>query len=278
MESATLLARDAEHGLALIQLPAGDLGGAIPLAPDPPARGKELVAFGPSPSRCLSTVVKTGSSFGSAGFLVDGYLGSATWGSPLLNERGELVGCHFSSLPNVPGAGVHLAADSAAIYRLQRGYNGGDIYAAEALQQEACKRLASLATEARDEAGIQKGRVLPNLGISQLYLGMSTSEAAEWVSSPTRGSGPFGTENWSCDAPPVELVFANDSLVAISTQYTGFSTLTGLSMGAPVDHSVLSRTFDSYLLVDGVMAILPGLDIMLDRDGKVRQFVVKPDL
>ena len=278
MARASLLARDAEYGIALIEIDGGAELEPVPLAPDPPARGKELVAFGPSPSRSLSTVVKSGSSFGTAGFLLEGYLGSATWGTPLLNERGELVGCHFGSLPNFPGAGIHLAADSAAIYRLLRGYDSSNGSANQAVQEEAAKRLASLAFENRDEAGTKKGRVLPDQGISQLFLGMSTDEAAGCVSSPSRDSGPFGMENWRSEAPPVELVFANGYLCAISTEYTGFSTPTGLSMGAPVDTSLLSRTFDSYLYVDGVLAIVPGLDIMLASDGKVRQFVVKPEL
>jgi hypothetical protein len=272
-----LLVRDAEYGIALIQLPPGNYGPSIPLAPNPPARGEELLAFGPSPSRCLSTVVKAGVGFGQAGFLVEGYLGSSTWGSPLLNDRGELAGCNFSSLPDFPGSGVHLAADSAAIYRLLRGYDSQDASRYESTLSEAYARLTSLAGETRDEDGTKKGRILAKVGVSQFFIGMSTEEAGQWVSSPNRSSGKPGVENWRSQAPPLELVFVNDRLVAVATDFTGFSTLTGLSMGARVDRQTLSRSFERFLLVDG-LALTPGLDILLDRDGKARQFVVRPEL
>ena len=272
----SLIARDAEYGIALIQLPAGSYA-TIPLAPDPPARGEELLAFGPSASRCLPTTVRTGASFGQAGFLVEGFLGSATWGSPLLNARGELVGCNFSSLPDFPGSGVHLAADSAAIYRLLRGYQNGSPSAYDNTLREALGRLTSLASESKDEDGTKRGRVLAKVGVSQFYIGMSREEANQWVSSPQRSSGRAGMENWRSPAPPLELVFVNDTLVAVSTDYTGFSTETGLSVGAPIDASLLRRSFERFLLVDG-QAMIPGLDIMLDREGKARQFVVRPEL
>lgn len=273
----TVLARDAEYGIALVQLPRGNYGPTIPLAPGPPARGEELLAFGPSSSRCLSTTVRAGVGFAQAGFLVEGFLGSSTWGSPLLNERGELVGCNFSSLPDFPGSGVHLAADSAAIYRLLRGYDNGDPSAYDGTLREALNRVTSLASETRDEDGTKRGRIMARVGVSQFYIGMSTSEASQWVSSPARSSGHAGMENWRSQAPPLELVFVNDTLVAVATDYTGFSTMTGLSMGAPIDSSTLRRSFDRFLLVDG-LALMPGLDIMLDREGKARQFVVRPEL
>lgn len=274
---AQLLGRDAEYGIALLALPPGNYGPSIPLAPMPPARGEELLAFGPSPSRCLSTVVRAGVGFSHAGFLVEGYLGSGTWGTPLLNTRGELVGCNFSSLPDFPGSGVHLAADSAAIYRLLRGYQNPDPGAYDGTLTEAYSRLTSLAGETRDEDGTKRGRILARVGVSQFFIGMSRDEAGKWVSSPQRSSARDGVENWRSQAPPVELVFVNDRLVAVATDFTGFSTLTGLSMGARVDRQTLSRSFDRFLLVDG-LALTPGLDIMLDREGKASQFVVRPEL
>lgn len=273
----TVLAQDAEYGIALIQLPEGNYGPTIPLAPGPPARGEELLAFGPSPSRCLPTTVRAGVGFGQAGYLVEGSLGSATWGSPLLNDRGELVGCNFSSLPDFPGSGVHLAADSAAIYRLLRGYDNRNGSAYDNTLREALGRVTSLASEGKDEDGTKRGRIMAKVGVSQFYIGMSADEASQWVSSPSRSSGRAGMENWRSQAPPLELVFVNDTLVAVATDYTGFSTMTGLSMGAPIDSSTLRRSFDRFLLVDG-LALMPGLDILLDREGKARQFVVRPEL
>lgn len=277
MVKAQLLNRDSEYGIALLQLAPGNYGETFPLAPTPPVRGEELVAFGPSSSRCLSTVVRAGVGFSQAGFLVEGFLGSSTWGTPLFNSRGELVGCNFSSLPDFPGSGVHLAADSAAIYRLLRGYNNSDAGAYDQTLQQAFSRVNSLAGESRDEDGAKRGRIMARIGVSQFFLGMSREEASQWVSSPRRSSGRDGVEIWLSQAPPMELVFVHDRLVAVATDFTGFSTVTGLSMGARIDHQTLSRTFDRFLLVDG-LALTPGLDILLDREGKARQFVVRPEL
>lgn len=274
---AEVLQRDPEYGMALIQLPPGSYSDTAPLAPGPPTRGEELLAFAPSSSRCLPTTVRAGIGFGQAGFLVEGNLGANTWGTPLFNDRGELVGCNFASLPSFPGSGVHLAADSSAIYRLLRGYDSSNSSSYSSTVGEAYSRLTSLAGESKDKDGVRKGRILAKVGVSQFFIGMSTEEARKWVSSPVRRSVASGVENWTSPAPPLELVFVNDRLVAVATDFTGFSTMTGLSMGARIDSSLLKRSFERYLLVDG-LALTPGLDILLDRDGKARQFVVRPEL
>ena len=106
---------------------------------------------------------------------------------------------------------------------------------------------------------------------------MSPQEAGKWINTPHRRSVAPGVENWVSTAPPMELVFVNGRLVAVATDFSGFSTVTGLSMGARVDRSILNRNFEKFFLVDG-LALTPGLDILLDREGKARQFVVRPEL
>lgn len=277
LEQAQVVARDPEYGLAVIALPVGRYGNGVPLAPNPPVRGEELLAFTPTSTTSVPTIVRAGMAFGSAGFLLEGVLGSHTWGTPLFNDRGELVGCQFSSLPHFPGSGVHLAADSSALYRVTRGYNSQNHAAFDQTRQEAYSRLTSLAGESKDENGVKKGRILAKIGVSQFFIGMSPTEAKRWITNPTRRTVATGVENWSNAAPPMELVFVNDRLVAVATDFTGFSTVTGLSMGARVDRSTLSRNFERFLLVDG-LALTPGLDILLDREGKAKQFVVRPEL
>ena len=134
-----------------------------------------------------------------------------------------------------------------------------------------------MAGETQDEEGTQKGRILAKIGVSQFFIGMSTQQASKWINTPQRRSVAPGVENWISTAPPMELVFVHDRLVAVATDFTGFSTETGLSMGARIDRATLSRSFDRFFLVDG-LALTPGLDILLDRQGKARQFVVRPEL
>ena len=277
LERAEVRYRDPEYGIAVISLPPGRYGSGVPLAPVPPVRGEELLAFAPSATRCLPVHVRAGASFGSAGFLVEGCLSPQTWGSPLFNDRGELIGCQFASLPDFPGSGVHLAADSAAIYRVTRGYSSSDTTAYDRTRNEAYARLTSLAGENSGEAGAKRGRILAKIGVSQFFIGMSPQEASRWINTPNRRTIAPGVENWVSPAPPMELVFVNERLVAVSTDFSGFSTETGLSMGARVDRGTLMRNFEKFFLVDG-LALTPGLDILLDREGKARQFVVRPEL
>lgn len=143
--------------------------------------------------------------------------------------------------------------------------------------REASARLTSLAGESSNKDGTKKGRILAKVGVSQFFIGMSTSQAGGWVSSPSKSTHQFGLEIWRSPAPPLELAFINDRLVAVSTDFSGFSTVTGLSMGARIDSSTLRRSFETFTLVDG-LALTPGLDILLDTQGKARQFVVRPEL
>ncbi len=273
---AEVVARDPEYGLALIRLPSGQYP-ALPLAPGPPARGERLVAFGPTTNASVSTQVRAGLGFAAAGFMVEGHLGTGTWGTPLLNDRGELVGVQISSLPNFPGSGIHLAADSSVIYRMSRGYDSGNRAAFDQTQRAVYARLTSLAIASRGQDRQKKGRVIANVGVSQFYLGMDKQEASRWVPSAKKFTTSPGVENWKNSAPPLELVFVNEYLVAVATDYSGFSTETGISMGARIDSRYLSRYFDNFLLLDG-LALVPGLDIVINSDGKARQFVVRPAL
>ena len=271
-----VIARDPEYGLALIRLPSGSYP-AIPLAPGPPARGERLIAFGPTASGSVSTQVRAGLGFAAAGFMVEGHLGTGTWGTPLLNDRGELVGVQIGSLPNFPGSGIHLAADSAVIYRMRRGYDSSNVSAFNQTQRALYARLTSLALESKGQDLQKKGRVIANVGVSQFFLGMNKQEAARWVPSAEKFTVSPGVENWKNSAPPLELVFVNEHLVAVATDFSGFSTETGISMGARIDSRSLSRYFDNFLLLDG-LALVPGLDIVIDSEGKARQFVVRPAL
>lgn len=266
---ARLLARDAEFGCAIIQVTGGSFPD-IPLAPAPPGRGEELLAFTSSRRNIDSIWCDAGSSFGKAGFFVEGYLGRRSIGSPLFNNRGELAGMHFASLNGVPGSGIHLACDSAAIYRLVRGYGGGRGYSST--ESDALDQLVSLVRRGTGEA--KRGRVVAGVGISDFKLGMTTDEASRWLSSPEVSRPGPGRETWRSPAPPVELLFVNDRLVAASTQFTGFSTPQGMTVGAQVDEPVLGRQFDRYKLYPH-LAITPGLDIMLGG-GRVTGLAVRP--
>lgn len=268
--NANLLARDPEYGVALIQIEGGFFRD-LPLAPSPPARGETLLAFGPGSGGALSAWCDAGPSFGGAGFLMEGYLGRNTWGSPIFNDRGELTGVHFSSLAGIPGSGVHLACDSAAIYRLLRGYQGGGSY--NSTETQALRALAGVA-QAQGET--RRSRVVAGTGISEFGIGMSRDEISRWVSSPRKSYPGAGRELWVSEAPPVELLFIDDRLVAGYTSFTGFSTPGGLSVGLPVDNSVLSRQFDHYKLYSP-LAVTPGLDLILGG-GRITGFVVRPNM
>ncbi|MFA5508177.1 MAG: serine protease [Vulcanimicrobiota bacterium] len=270
---ATLLGQDGELGLALIQV-EGVSFPTVPLAPAPPARGERLLAFVSGKSNAEQVTCRAGVTFGKAGFFLSGGLPLKSSGAPLLNDRGELVGCHVQSLPNTPGSGIHLASDTAAIHRLMRGYQGSG--SVGSVLSEAVSELGSILQSIEHQGETRRGRVLPGVGLSDFHLGISPSTAERWLSTPNKQTPVAGVEIWSSPAPPVTLYFVQGRLALVATSATGFATPDGLAPGVSVDSSKIVSQYPD-LDFAGSSAITPGLDITVSR-GKILEFVVKPEL
>jgi hypothetical protein len=195
-------------------------------------------------------------------------------GAPLFNDRGELVGCHVHSLPQTPGSGIHLAADTAAVYRLIRGYQGSG--SVNSLEREAASALESFLSRTRNVGETKRGRVLPGVGLSDFHLGMEPTETQKWLSAPEKHRLSSGIELWEIPAPPVTLYFVNQRLALIATRATGFATPDGLAPGVSVEPGQLTSEYTD-VDFDGASAITSGLDVMVSS-GKIREFVVKPEI
>lgn len=274
LEKATLVGEDPQFGIALIRVDGANFR-EIPLAPAPPSRGERIVSFLSQGKGTGAVDCRAGIGFGNAGFMVTGGLSSnKPTGAPLFNDRGELVGCHVHSLPQAPGSGIHLAADTAAIYRLVRGYQGSG--AVNGLEREAASALESFLSRTKDVGETKRGRVLPGVGLSDFHLGMEPSETQKWLSAPEKHRVSSGIELWEIPAPPVTLYFVNQRLALIATRATGFATPDGLAPGVSVEPGQLTS---EYTDVDfaGASAITSGLDVMVSS-GKIREFVVKPEI
>lgn len=273
LQNARLLATDREFGLALIQLSGGGPFQTLPLAPVPPSTGEQVLGFALSGRSARGQTLRAGMPFGRAGFFLDGRIDRHCFGTALFNNRGELTGCYVSALPGAPGSGIHLAVDISTIYRLMRGYRGGDDDFS-VTEDDAVRTLRTsvLGSGSADQA--RRGRIIPGVGLSDFYLGMTQEEARKWASPPqvTRFGGGFTL--WSCPAPPVSLYFAGDTLLAVSTTNNGFSTLEGLAVGADVDAGDL-RKLPAALVSDDLVSI-PGMEILMDASRKIDMFVVKP--
>lgn len=271
LRKAELLATDEEFGIAYIKVQGGKFSN-LPLAPVPPTAGESLQGFVTRGRNAVGQDLIAGSAFGRAGFFVDGALGLKGTGSALFNERAELVGLQVSSLPGAPGAGIQLAVDSSALYRLVRGYDGSTS-GFEQTEGDALTALFSLLGDNGAEQ-IRRGRILPGKGVSIFYLGMEESEAKRWASAPEISSPAPGYSRWDCPAPPVSLYFARGRLLSVATDNTGFSTKDGLAVGARIDYSDFR---DAQAVTSADKVILGGLEVHVGRDGKVSMFVVKPE-
>jgi hypothetical protein len=273
LRSATVLGRDPQLGLALIQIDGKSFHN-IPLAPSPPSRGERLLAFGSRGKGTTTIDCRSGMTFGRAGFFVAGGLGARTLGAPLFNDRGELVGCHVHSLPEAPGSGIHLVSDSAAIYRLVRGYQGGGSIGT--VQSEAVSALGDFLAGREHDGETKRGRVLPGIGLSDFHLGMSPDTTEQWLSTPRKRKVSSGLELWTSPAPPVTLYFVDQRLALVASGHTGFATPDGLAPGVSVEIGQLTSEYPEIEFARG-NAVTPGLDVMISR-GKIDEFVVRPEI
>lgn len=275
LRQAKVLGRDAEMGVALIQL-EGDGFRDIPLSPVPPAVGERVLTFRSHGRSASPRDCRVGPTFGAAAYFLDGDLGRGVTGAPILNDRGELAGYYVHSLPGAPGGGIHLVADTAVLYRLMRGYQGGGGYLG-GLESEARSHLSSSLQALAGQTEVRRGRVLAGLSLSDLHLGMTQSEAGKWLSSPEKFVLGNGFELWRSPAPPVSVYFVDGRAAMIATEHNGFATPQGLSPGAQADIGKLSAHYPGLELYPQ-RASAPGLDILLEHGKRVAGFVVKPDL
>ncbi len=272
--TGTLVHSDPEYGLALFELPGRGYE-ALPLAPAPPRLGERLFSFAPHQRDIFPILGSAGGKFKSAGFFFDGPQSLGSLGMPIVNLRGEMVGFHFASLPGVPGSGFHLAADSAAVARILRGYSGESSGATlSSTVEQGVEELAALSSRGARSDFVRRGRVVPSVGVSDLYLGMSTNEARAWLSGIETRSLGRDLELWTSPAPPLRLVFAKGTLVLIESEHSGYSTPTGLSVGALADAASLRRHFEDSIQMPRVV-LSDGLEIWLDDQQRVRGFLVR---
>lgn len=275
LREGRVVAVDSAHSLALIQIKGASFE-PVTLAPAPPSPGEELVVYTSEGRSFRSYEARAGDPFGRASYFVEGLFGSDTVGAPLLNDRGELIGCYVDSLPGAPGNGFHLVADSAVLYRLVRGYKGNSDSSA-ALQDEAARQLAGKLAQIRESGEAKRGRLIPGVGLSDFHLGMNSAEVSQWVSSPETRSFSPSVERWDSPAPPVSLYFVNDRLALAATDHTGFATPTGLAPGGEANVRQLTRDYPELDLFPGLISV-PGLDITVSRDNKVIQLISRPNM
>ena len=119
--------------------------------------------------------------------------------------------------------------------------------------------------------------MLPGVGLSDFHLGMTTKDVKKWASDPDVKSYSNGIERWDCPAPPVSLYFVGDRLAIAATDHNGFSTTTGLAVGAEARYRELLKKTPSLEQGNGLFTA-SGLEIFLDSSSRVSELVVKPEL
>lgn len=272
---ARVIARDEDYRLVLLQLQDSVEAVTIPLAPSPPAKGEQLLSYHSRTANIETIAVRAGPSFTQGGFFSEGSFSESSLGAALLNDRGELAGCRFESIEGIPGSGIQLAADSSVVFRLLRGYNSAAPGLGDLVGQ-AVQELASIAKREPKGKDSKRNRILAGVGISQFYIGMTRQEAGQWIKNPLKEHSSAGIEKWTSQAPRVELSFASDYLVAVATDFSGYSTEDGLSLSSAIDGKILERAYGDDFIINPTLALVPGLDIILSDEQKADLFLVKP--
>ncbi|MGE0488351.1 MAG: serine protease [Vulcanimicrobiota bacterium] len=279
--TATLVSRDPTLDLALIQLPPGSYR-AVPLAPEAPNRGERLAYHDANDSNSYHAL--SAQAMGPAGpgfFHFRGVTRDGDAGSPLLNERGELVGIVLGRMGGFPGHCYSLAANSAGIYRMLRRANPDSGSNEDPVSTRTSEMLAEAVPMLMDRTRPSRSnaKVVPGKSLGNFTLGMSEKQLENELGPPDARTLSSGLRRLAYPANFLTFSLVGDRVVAIETTYSFYSTDKGLCVGTSLDSIRLRRDFDNYIkesYLKGEVVLTPGLELELDEDVKVSKIVVVP--
>jgi hypothetical protein len=232
--SATVLARDPEHDIALLQLTPGTYP-VLALDQEPP-HARELLSIpaGTDPSHFQDARVVTASSRDYLRFR--GVQSEAANGVAMINDRGELAGITLGRPLGYPGSNFGIGIDAATIKALLDARK--DIASSP---RPVSSRLADLLGDAvptltqRTPPSQSNGKLVAGEAMGNYPLGMTMAMLTAEMGSGSTVFEKDGFTTVDFPTPRLRCTLVKGRVVAIETDYGFYSTPGGLSAGAPAD-------------------------------------------
>lgn len=272
---------DEDLDLALVSI-TGSFDG-LPLCPEAPDLGTDLYfrnAKDFSPSNFHEA--RPMGSAGPGAFFFEGNAPYSASGSPLINRRGEVVGLILGRLRGYPGNNYNVAVDSAALARLLRVSTAATT-STDPVVRFCTRGLTSEVPEVvgRERPTRSNSKVIPGQTLGNYPLGLTEAQLTGELGTPERRQLNNGVTRLTFSAQKLTFTLVSGRTVAVETDYNFYNTEKGLSIGTFCDRSRLSREFGEFRESPdrkGKIIMTPGLELDLDQEGKVTQFVLVPKI
>lgn len=231
--SSHLIASDSANDLALLQLDSG-AGVPVPLCPEAAAAGQLLVAGDVLNPGTFQEVRSRGPAGADLGYY--GWTSSPSGGSPLINNRGELVAL---SLPRAGWNSLswNVAVPSATLQAfLANRPRGGSSPPTNGVERWAsCLRSHATPLTERVAPSRSNGRVVAGQAMGNYPLGLTADQLKAELGAgevlETRGN----LQRINYSGPRLVFTLADGVVVAIETDYSFYALENGWAVGARVD-------------------------------------------
>ncbi len=283
LTEASLVTRDPQLDLALLRLAGGGPFPSLTLSPQGPSRGDRLLYHnGDDRERKSFLVGETTRPLGPGFFHFRGYCPPGASGGPLFNDRGELTGVLLGHLQGFPGYSYNLASDSAGLARLIRQGNPVEAVAPP-LENRCIESLLEAVPRITDRERPRRSnaRLIPGQSLGNYALGMTEAQLEKELGRSERSALFSGLVKLHFPSHKLTFTLAGDRAVAIETTYSFYATESGLCVGTTLDRPRRNREMAYRIEAEtrtGELLMMPGLEVSLDRQGKVSKFTLVPTL
>lgn len=269
----SLAAADGEHDLALLSCP-GLEASPLPFCPEVSSAGETLVTGDPIRGGGLLEVRSRGAAGSFLAFY--GWNPSLAGGSPLINDRGELVALALTR-PSWGSLSWNVAVPASTLqsFLARRPQAGSSPPPPDLAWSQSL--AARLAPGVERQGGLRaNARVMPGLAIGNYPLGIHLEQL-------TRELGPGEVQERRGDlerrhysGPRLTFTLIRGSAVAIETDYTFYTLESGLAVNSSPNLEQMRANLPGSLVCDTPAAsflVTSGLELEV-RQGKVQKIRV----
>jgi hypothetical protein len=276
--SASILARDPEHDIALLQISGGSYA-SVMLSPESPHAGEILsIPAGTDPAHFQDAEVATVST--GDYFRFRGIQPESANGVAMINRRGELVGISLGRPPGFPGHSHGLGIDASTIRALLNARHDLDGPAKPAATRVAEMLFGSVPQiSQRTAPSASNGKLSAGEAMGNYPLGMTMELLTRELGHGEVVYGRDGFQTVDFATPRLRFTVVKDRVVAIESDFGFYSTQGGMSPGAPADTRRLNTEVPGAVLGDSKpgVGVASGVGIEAEAyQGKVARLRVVP--